>query len=101
MLTRRAFTQMIGLPLLAGTATTAFAQSPRRGGTLKLVLTTESANLVPIDNTFGTTGVIGPKVNEGLLTYDLDFKPLPQLATSWSEGDDGLSLTFRLRQGVR
>ena len=101
MLTRRAFSHLVAIPLLAGTARTALAQSPRRGGTLKLVMTTESANLVAIDNTFGTTGVIGPKVNEGLLTYDLDFKPLPQLAMSWSEGDDNLSLTFRLRRGVK
>ncbi|HMK78293.1 MAG TPA: ABC transporter substrate-binding protein [Xanthobacteraceae bacterium] len=100
MLTRRAIAWLPALPLLSSLSHSAHAEA-KRGGTLKLVLATESANLVPIDNTFGTTGVIGPKVNEGLLTYDLDFKPLPQLATAWNSGPDGLSLTFQLRQGVQ
>lgn len=98
MLTRRALGGLLALPFLPSVAA---AAQPRRGGTLKLAMATESANLVPIDNTFGTTGVIGPKVNEGLLTYDLDFRPVPQLAVAWEPGGDGLSLTFRLRQGVR
>lgn len=101
--TRRALAGLATLPFLAGAvggARTAQA-APTRGGTLKLVLATESGNLIPIDNTFGTTGIIGPKINEGLLAYDLKFTPVPQLATAWEAGADGLSLTFQLRKGVK
>ncbi|SFM35238.1 ABC transporter substrate-binding protein [Methylobacterium pseudosasicola] len=92
---------LIGGDVGLGSATARADPIPKRGGTLRLVLATESANLVPIDNTFGTTGVIGPKVNEGLLTYDAAFRPVPQLASAWSEAEDGLSITFQLRPAVK
>jgi len=99
-ITRRALAGAPLWPLLAALPT-GLRAAPSRGGTLKFVMATESANLVPIDNTFGTTGIIGPKINEGLLTYDLAFQPAPQLATAWAVAADGLSLTFNLRQGVK
>jgi len=73
---------------------------PRQGGTLQMVVAPEPSTLVSIDNSFGATSKISPKVTEGLLTYDLDLRPLPQLATSWSISPDGLRYTFRLRSGV-
>ena len=100
LITRRLFTGgLAALPFLASAVGAARA-TPSRGGTLRLVMATESANLIPIDNTFGTTGIIGPKVNEGLLTYDLKFNPVPQLATGWKVSADGLTIEFDLRKGV-
>ena len=40
------------------------------------------------------------KVTEGLLRYDLQFRPEPLLATQWQVSADGLRYTFRLREGV-
>jgi peptide/nickel transport system substrate-binding protein len=34
------------------------------------------------------------------VTYDRNFKVLPVLATSWDMSQDGLTITFKLRQGV-
>ncbi|TBW38980.1 ABC transporter substrate-binding protein [Siculibacillus lacustris] len=100
-ITRRAFAGLATLPFFAPLAGLGPAvAAPTRGGTLRLVMATESANLIPIDNTFGTTGIIGPKINEGLLAYDLKFNPVPQLATAWAQSADGLSLEFDLRPNV-
>ena len=44
---------------------------------------------------------ISSKVYEGLLDYDLDGNPLPQLATSWDVSKDGLTYRFGLRPNVR
>ena len=38
---------------------------------------------------------------EGLLAYDFDLRPKPQLATAWSVSPDGLKYTFTLRQNVK
>jgi peptide/nickel transport system substrate-binding protein len=73
---------------------------PQRGGTLRFVVEPEPSTLVSIDNSFGATSKISPKVTEGLLTYDLDLRPEPQLATSWSISPDGLRYTFHLRSVV-
>lgn len=35
-----------------------------------------------------------------LLRYDLQFKPQPLLATTWTISEDGLRYTFRLRIGA-
>jgi peptide/nickel transport system substrate-binding protein len=46
-------------------------------------------------------GQVSSKVLEGLVSYDLDLKPVPALATSWSTSPDGLTMTFNLRRGVK
>ncbi len=37
-------------------------------------------------------------MTEGLLAYDLDLRPIPQLATAWSIGEDGLRYTLAPRR---
>jgi peptide/nickel transport system substrate-binding protein len=37
---------------------------------------------------------------QGLTYLDADFKPQPQLATSWDISTDGLTYTYHLREGV-
>lgn len=77
------------------------AQEPVRGGTLRFLVEHEPSTLVSIAHTAGPTQRVSPKVTEGLLTYDLDFNPKPALATEWSVSPDGLTYTFKLRQGVK
>jgi len=74
---------------------------PKPGGTLTWIVTPEPAVFLPLTTTAGGSAELGPKVVEGLLTYDADLNPLPLLATAWTVSSDGLRYTFTLRQGVK
>ncbi|GHT88082.1 peptide ABC transporter substrate-binding protein [Betaproteobacteria bacterium] len=87
--------------VVALSASTAFAQQPKRGGTLNLILTSEPTTLVTLTTVATTTLSVSAKVSEGLLKYDYDLSPQPQLATSWTISPDGKEYTFNLRQGVK
>lgn len=74
---------------------------PNHGGTLTWIVTPEPSSIVPLTTTAGGNAEIGPKVVEGLLTYDKDLNPKPLLATAWSVSADGLQYRFTLRHDVR
>jgi peptide/nickel transport system substrate-binding protein len=74
---------------------------PKSGGTLNLLVEPEPTSLVTLTTTAGSAVKVSPKVNEGLLTYDFDLKPKPQLATGWAISPNGLEYRFTLRQGVK
>jgi len=84
------------LPRSAHAATT-----PPRGGTLTLLVNPEPTVLVNLLTTSGAEQKVSPKVTEGLLSYDFDLNPKPQLATHWSVSSSGMQYTFTLRKGVR
>ena len=44
-------------------------------------------------------GAVHLHYQEGLLAYDDDFNPLPQLLEDWSVSGDGMTYTFTLREG--
>lgn len=102
ILPRRRFGQAIAATGIAGLSGRARAQAPapQRGGTLVFVLEQEPTTLVAATTTDNVTKV-SAKVTEGLLTYDLNLDPVPQLATAWSISPDGLRYTFSLRRGVK
>ncbi|MGY2047869.1 ABC transporter substrate-binding protein [Methylobacterium sp. JK268] len=97
-LTRRALAG--GLAALPLGLSAARAAAPRRGGTLVMVIQPEPPILVSLTHTAGPTTRVSPKVTEGLLAFDLDFRPRPQLATGSSVSEDGLRYRFALRPGV-
>jgi peptide/nickel transport system substrate-binding protein len=99
-LTRRRFTGGLAAGAL-GLARPARAGTPRRGGTLTMVIQPEPPTLVSLTHTAGPTTRVSPKVTEGLLAFDLDFRPRPQLATAWEVSGDGLRYRFALRRGVQ
>ena len=104
LLTRRNLSKTLlfgTITAAAGHARTSQAAEPRRGGTLNLVIQPEPPILVSLTHTAGPTTRVSPKITEGLLTFDLDFRPRPQLATYWQVSDDGLRYTFALRRGVK
>jgi len=73
---------------------------PRKGGMLKMWL----AEPVMLTGAFNSTGQIfqiSGKMFDGLVSYDFDLNPKPQLATSWEVSPDGKSITFKLRPGVK
>ena len=101
---RRAFLQGsagLGLAAMAPWAHSQSAETPQRGGSLTLLVFPEPPTLTTIAHTAGSSVLISGKVTEGLLTYDFDLNPKPQLATSWTTSADGLQYTFKLRQGVK
>ncbi|WP_325345039.1 ABC transporter substrate-binding protein [Xylophilus sp.] len=80
----------------------AAAGAPVRGGTLVIgpgpELTTPLTSAI---TTAGLAQTVSGKIFDGLLTFDAQLRPQPQLATGWSEAADGRSITFRLRPGVK
>ncbi|MDO9711486.1 ABC transporter substrate-binding protein [Paracraurococcus lichenis] len=81
-------------------AAPAFAQAPRRGGSMTIGLVAEPTTLVSLTNVFTPSLSVSAKVTEGLLTYDQEINPRPSLATEWTVAPDGLRYVFRLRPGV-
>ncbi|WP_414447163.1 ABC transporter substrate-binding protein [Burkholderia sp. 22PA0099] len=105
-LNRRNFLISTGATLAsAGMAAPAFAQGTpatrQRGGTLNMLINPEPPVLVSIFQTTGPALVASSKVIEGLLAYDFDLHPRPQLATAWNVSPDGLKYTFTLRRNVK
>jgi peptide/nickel transport system substrate-binding protein len=86
---------------LSGGLPAAYAAEPKRGGTLTIVISAEPPVLTSIATTAFNTVLVSAKVTEGLLTYDFDLNPQPQLATAWSVSPDGLKYTFKLRPNVK
>lgn len=76
-------------------------EGPRQGGRLSFVIQPEPTTLVCFNTTEGPAIQASTKAVEGLLTYDFDLNPMPQLATSWSISEDGLQYRFELRRNVK
>ena len=77
------------------------AEPPVRGGQLVIALYPEPPYITSALSTLGPAQVVSGKIFDGLLTYGMDLTPKPQLAESWSVGDDGLLVRFNLRKGVK
>src|SRR5690625_4751630 len=94
---------VLALPSSVNAASDAGAEpsQAKHGGNLNWIVTPEPASVIPLTTTAGTNAELGPKIVEGLLTYDDELNPLPLLATDWDISDDGLQYTFRLRKGVK
>lgn len=75
--------------------------TPQRGGTLNFLAEPEPPVLTSLVSTSGAVMKVNAKVIEGLLTYDFNMQPVPQLATSWSVSPDGKEYRFQLRKGVK
>ncbi len=44
--------------------------------------------------------IVSVNIFDGLITFDEQYKPVPQLAASWEESPDHKSITFHLQKGV-
>ena len=75
----------IGLANLGlGVGDAAAAEQPVRGGTLTIALVPEPSHLNSAFDTSPQVVMVSTKTNEGLLSYDLNLNPIPQLAESWT-----------------
>lgn len=89
-----ATSMMLALPAAA-------QDTPKRGGVVTAVVNPDPAFLVTAHNPIGGALDVSSKLFEGLAYYDLDMKLQPALATSWEVSEDGLTMTFHLREGVK
>ncbi|MCU4119996.1 ABC transporter substrate-binding protein [Variovorax sp. N23] len=90
------------LPLFGtGHAQQPQAASPQRGGTLVISLAPEPQIITAAFLTTMQVTMIAGKISEGLVWFDDKLQPQPELAESWAFAPDGLSLTLRLRRGVK
>jgi peptide/nickel transport system substrate-binding protein len=85
--------------LVLATGSTAFAQT--RGGVVGMIANPEPASMMLAMNSVVTSQYMGSKIFQGLLTYDSNLKPRPELAKSWKVSDDGLTYNFELQPGVK
>ena len=74
--------------------------APVRGGQLIVGQSPEPPVLTNAITVAGPTQVVSGKIFDGLLTYDDNLNPRPQLAQSWTVSADGLTYIFKLRPGV-
>ncbi len=103
-LSRRALLQ--GTAMFAATAALtrfSFAQEAPEGGRLVAAADSEPKNLNPAIVASNAVFYITSKVIEPLAEASFDGKDglTPRLATSWEGSEDGLSVTFKLREGVK
>lgn len=100
---RRSFLQT-GAALLATTALPAFAwaESAPSGGRLIVAADSEPKNLNPAIVASNGVFFVASKVVEPLAeaAFDGEDGLAPRLARAWEGSADGLSVTFRLREGV-
>ena len=88
-------------PVLLAQDATAEAETPKAGGTLKVGWDAEWVSLDPhLSSAYSSFAVLA-NVVEGLTTFDNDIKLSPDLAESWEQSADGLTWTFKIRQGVK
>ncbi|MEF2074764.1 ABC transporter substrate-binding protein [Consotaella aegiceratis] len=84
---------------LLGPAAFASAAAAKEGGVVTLLGATEAPALLSFVNT--SSLIWSAHVTEGLLEFDFDMNPKPLLATEWEIAPDGLTYTFKLREGVK
>ena len=88
---------------VAGMATDADAQQPKRGGTLQFAISAEAPHYDPhASDTYATLHFSGPFYST-LLRYNLAKFPEIEgdLAKSWTVSPDKLTYTFALNEGVK
>ena len=101
-LSRRQLLQAGGLAVGAlAVGRPAAAQSPRTGGSLISAQATEATGLDPQLVPALSRSRRSPLMYNQLVRFDEQMNPTPELAESWEASKDGLTWTFKLRQGVK
>ncbi len=73
----------------------------RYGGIYRRPLENEPLTLDPALMTDIYAFIVANEIFDGLVQFDADLNVLPALAQSWEGSRDGLTWTFRLREGVK
>jgi peptide/nickel transport system substrate-binding protein len=102
-LTALILTLALGAAIAATTSAAQAADTPRRGGVLLAVIGADPPSLDPHqESTFANIELVAPLYST-LLQLDPYHYPkiIGDLATEWKISPDGLTYTFKIRQGVR
>src|SRR5699024_8045652 len=79
---------------------TADGEETTEGGAIRVAYSAQPPSLDPhMSAAIGTAEVMG-HVFETLLTTDSEYNIKPMLAESYEQSEDGLTITFNLREGV-
>lgn len=85
---------------LALSGVPAFAQAPRRGGTLRVSVDQAVAKLNPLVTRVNPEYLVAELLYSGLTRLKLDMSAEPDLAESWTNSADLTEWTFALRKGL-
>ncbi|WP_336058112.1 ABC transporter substrate-binding protein [Nitratireductor sp. CH_MIT9313-5] len=80
---------------------TALHAEPVSGGRANVVIQPEPPSLMVGLVQNGPTQMVAGNIYEGLLRYDTELNPMPQLAKEWEVSEDGLTYTFKLHENVK
>ena len=92
----------VGVLAFAASSGTALADTPVKGGTLKVAIETDVRGFDAVEGgVLGQSGsIVSITMHEPLINYFPDGSNSPRLALSWEASDDLKSWTFKLREGV-
>lgn len=76
-------------------------ETPVAGGVLKVAFSADPAGFDPALGPSGMSHVVIEQVYSTLMSVDTDAVPYPDLAESFEASADGLTYTFKLRDGVK
>lgn len=77
------------------------ANAQQSGGTFVYLVQPEPPSMASYLSTSGPIGLVAPKIYDGLFDYDNDLNIVPALAESYEVSEDGKTVTFKLREGVK
>ena len=82
--------------------TTSSTAQGKKGGVFQFNLGQQPTTLNPLSSTDYYASVVQGYIQESLATRNIDtYEWEPVLATSWETSEDGLTFTFKLREGVK
>lgn len=90
-----------GAAASSGAAIAPFRMMQDGGVELTLGLVEEPDTLNPHNLTAAAAGLVGYQVMPGLVWWDYELGISPMLAESWETSEDGLTWTFKIREGVK
>ena len=79
----------------------ALAQQPKRGGTVVMAQAANIPTLILHFSGSGETRNVVTQIYEGLVVLDENANAIPDLAERFDYAPDGMSVTFKLRRGVK
>jgi peptide/nickel transport system substrate-binding protein len=97
---RRAMLAMAGIGVTLGLRV-ASAQTPKRGGVLRISVEQAPSKLNPLQHRVGPEYLLGEMLYSGLTRLGPDMTAQPDLALSWTPNDALTEWTFKLRPNVK
>lgn len=90
-----------GAMMALGVPSELVAQDGRYGGKLVAAFSADPGGFDPARGPSGMSHVVIEQVYSTLLNLDENAKPYAGIAEDWSQAEDGLSWTFKLRSGLK